>query len=64
MFICSCCFVVVVFVAFVFLPGLNVPHIYVRALKLCCVHSLNSCQTFGRALTAGVDGCAERGGAP
>ena len=35
------------------------PHVHMRALTLCCFHSLVSSQTFRRALTASMDGCTE-----
>ena len=41
------------------LPGVDASHVYVRALALGRFHSLNSTQTFRRALTASVDSCAE-----
>ena len=44
---------------FLFLPGGDVLHVYVRAWALGCVHSLISTRTFRRALTASVDSCAE-----
>ena len=42
-----------------FLPGVDASHVYVRAWALGCFHSLISTKTFGRALTASVDSCAE-----
>ena len=42
-----------------FSPGVNAPHVYVRAWAVGCFHSLNSTRTFRRALTASVDSCAE-----
>ena len=44
---------------FFFLPGVDAPHVYVRAWALGCFHSLISTRTFRRALTASVDSCAE-----
>ena len=44
---------------FLFLPGVDVLHVYVRAWALGCFHSLISTRTFRRALTASVDSCAE-----
>ena len=44
---------------FFFLPGVDAPHVYVRAWALGCFHSLTSTQTFRRALTASLDSCAE-----
>ena len=41
------------------LPGVDAPHVYVRAWVLRCFHCLISTQTFRRALTAPVDSCAE-----
>ena len=38
-----------------FLPGVDAPHVYVRAWALGCFHSLISTQTFQRSLTASVD---------
>ena len=42
-----------------FLPGVDAPHVCVRAWALGCFHSLISTQTFRRALTAWVDSCAD-----
>ena len=42
-----------------FLPGVDAPHVYVRAWALGCFHSLISTQNFWRALNASVDSCAE-----
>ena len=42
-----------------FLSGVDASHVYVRAWALGCFHSLISTKTFGRALTASVDSCAE-----
>ena len=42
-----------------FLPGVDAPHVYVRAWALDCFHSRISTQTFRRALTASVDSCTE-----
>ena len=39
-----------------FLPGIDAPHVYVRAWVLGCFYST---RTFRRALTASVDRCAE-----
>ena len=48
-----------------FLPGVDAPHVYVRAWALLgCFHSLISTETFRRALTASVDSCAEIKSAP
>ena len=41
------------------LPGVDAPHVYVRAWALGCFHSLISTRTFRRALTASVDSYAE-----
>ena len=49
--------------SFFFLPGVDVPHVYVRAWALGCFHSLIS-KTFRRAPTASVDSCAEIKSAP
>ena len=49
---------------FFFLPGVDAPHVYVRAWALGCFHSLISTGTFRRALTASVDSCAEIKSAP
>ena len=45
--------------SFLFLPGVDAPHVYVRAWALACFHSLISTRTFRSALTASVDSCAE-----
>ena len=42
-----------------FLPGVDAPHVYVRAWALGCFYCHISNQTFRRALTASVDSCAE-----
>ena len=42
---------------YLFLPGVDASHVYVRAWALGCFHSLT--QTFRRALTASVDSCVE-----
>ena len=42
-----------------FLPGVDAPHVYVRAWALGCFHSHISTQTFRRALTAPVESYAE-----
>ena len=48
-----------------FLPGVDAPHVYVRAWVLGCFYSHISTRTFrGRALTASVDSCAEIKSAP
>ena len=47
-----------------FLPGVDAPHVYVRAWALGCFHSLISTQTFWRALAASEDSCAEIKSAP
>ena len=44
---------------FLFLPGVDALHVYMRAWALGCFHSLISTQTVRRALTASVDSCAE-----
>ena len=50
---------------FFFLSGVDAPHVYVGAAwALGCFHSLISTQTFGRALAASVDSCAEIKSAP
>ena len=41
-----------------FLPGVDVPHVSVRAWALGCFYSHISTRTFWRALTASVDSCA------
>ena len=43
-----------------FLPGVDAPHVYVRAWALGCFHSLFTTQTFRRALTASLDSWARR----
>ena len=45
---------------FFLLPGVDAPHVYVRAWALGCFHSLISTRTFRRALTASVDSCADK----
>ena len=47
-----------------FLPGVDAPHVYVRAWTLGCFYSHISTQTFRRALTESVDSCAEKMSAP
>ena len=47
-----------------FLPRVDVPHVYVRAWVLGCFYSHISTQTFRRALTVSVDSCAEIKSAP
>ena len=47
-----------------FLPGVDASHVYVHAWALGRLHSITSTQTFGRALTASVDRCAEIKSAP
>ena len=42
-----------------FLPGVDVSHVYIRALALDCFYSHISTQTFWRALTASLDSCAK-----
>ena len=42
-----------------FLPGVDAPHVYVRALALSCFYSHISTRTFWRALTASLDSRAE-----
>ena len=42
-----------------FLPGVDAPHVYVRAWALGCFYSHISTRTFRRALTASVDSCVE-----
>ena len=42
-----------------FLPGVDAPHVYVRALAVGCFYSHISTRTFRRALTVSVDSCAE-----
>ena len=49
---------------FLFLPGVDAPHVYVRAWALGCFYSHISTRTFRRALTASVDSCAEIKSAP
>ena len=41
---------------FLFLPGVDASHVYVRAWALGCFHSLISTETFRMALTASVHG--------
>ena len=45
---------------FSFLPGLDAPHVYVRALALGCFYSHISTRTFRRALTASLHGQLRR----
>ena len=45
--------------SFLFLSGVDVSHVYVRALALGCFYSHISTRTFRRALTVSVDSCAE-----
>ena len=52
------------FFSFFFLPGVDAPHVYVRAWALGCFHGLISTPTFRRALTASLDSCAEIKSAP
>ena len=47
-----------------FLPGVDAPHVYVRAWALGCFHSRISTQTFRRAQTASVDSYAETKSVP
>ena len=47
------------FFSFLFLPGVDASHVYVRALALGCFYSHISTGTFRRALTASLDSCAE-----
>ena len=47
-----------------FLPGVDAPHVYVRARALGWFYSHITTQTFRRALTASVDSCAETKSAP
>ena len=44
---------------FFFLPGVDVPHVYVHAWVLGCFYSHISTQTFRRPLTASLDSYAE-----
>ena len=46
------------------LPGVDAPHVYLRAWALGCFHNLISTRTFRRVLTALVDSCAEIKSAP
>ena len=46
------------FFSFLFFTGVDAPHVYVRAWKLSCFHSLST-RSIWRALTASVDSCAE-----
>ena len=46
-----------------FLPGVDVPHVYLRAWELGCLHSLTCTQAFRRALTMS-DSCLEIKSAP
>ena len=48
----------------IFLPGVDVPHVYMRAWVLGCFYSHISTRNFRRALTASVDSCAEIKSAP
>ena len=53
------------FFFFLFLPGVDAPHVYVRAWALGCFYSHVSTRTFRRALTASLhDSCAEIKSAP
>ena len=45
--------------SFLFLPGVEASHVYVRAWALGCFHSHISTGTFRKALNAWVDSCAE-----
>ena len=47
-----------------FWPGVDAPHVYMRAWALGCFYSHISTQTFLRALTMLVDSCAEIKSAP
>ena len=47
-----------------FLPGVDAPHVYVRAWALGCFCSDISTSSFRSALTASVDSCAEIKSAP
>ena len=49
---------------FSFLPVVDAPHVYVRALALGCFHCLIGTRTFQRTLTASLDSCAEIKSAP
>ena len=49
---------------FLFLPGVDASHVYVRAWALGCFYSHISTGTFRRALTASLDRCAEIKSAP
>ena len=42
-----------------FLPGVDAPHVYMRAWALDCFYNHISTRTFRRALTVSVDSCAE-----
>ena len=44
---------------FFILPGVDAPHVYVRAWALGCFNSHISTRNFRRTLTASVDSCAE-----
>ena len=50
--------------SFFFLPGVDVSYVCMCAWALGCFHSFISTRTFGRALTASVDSCAEIKSAP
>ena len=52
------------FFFFSFLPGVDVPHVYVRAWALGCFYSHISTRTFRRAPTASLDSCGEIKSAP
>ena len=47
------------FFLLLFLPGVDAPHVYVRAWALGCFFSHIRAETSRRALTASVDSCAE-----
>ena len=42
-----------------FLPAVDMPHVYMHAGRLCWLQGLISTQTFWKALTASVDSCME-----
>ena len=47
-----------------FLPGMDVSHVYVRALALGCFHSHIGTGSFRRVLITSLDSCMEIKSAP
>ena len=47
-----------------FLPGVDVPHVYMHAWALACFYSHISTRTFRRPLTVSLDSCMEIKSAP